>query len=100
MEHDFIESDVFDTPIHLMQKQSEIIEEKIGNEIKRYIQYEFGLVFNKQEMIKVFQLYNNRLTSHELQYLINALEKAEANWGVKTDLQEKLLRLMEIMGND
>ena len=40
------------------------------------------------------------LTSDDIQYLISVLEKAEANWGVKTDLQEKLLRLMEIMGND
>lgn len=100
MEHDFIESDVFDTPVKFIENYPKIVEKEVENEIRNYIQYKFGLVFNKQEMIKMFQLYNNRLTADDIQYLIHAIALAEYKWGFETDLQKKLLRLMEVMEND
>lgn len=102
MEHDFfeLENGLFDQAITLIKRQNKIIEEQLENGIRYYVEQNFGLNFNKKEMIKMLSLYNNRLTANDIQYLIYAVQIAESDWGVKTDLQEKLLRLMEITEND
>jgi hypothetical protein len=89
-----------DGAMYVLHVETDSFNEVIDGAVKYYFEQCLNLGFNKEEVYKALAMHKAMLTPDELQYLLNVLIRVEAEWGYETDLQEKLLRLMEIMENE
>lgn len=97
----FIEDTNLDgTTVYVGHLKTDSFNEAIDGTMKYYFEQCLHLKFNKKEIYKALTLHKAMLTPDDIQYLMYAVALAESKWGFKTLLQEKLLRLMEIMEND